>query len=374
MCANGWAAIRLLLGRTGGGLLTCVLYRGGEAIRGSSRSTRTSSRKLARRRAASSDVGVSSPTHDVKLTRTRRRGGDRDNVGNAKGRISYLGGAGEGCDPPQAAQVSHTPTADAAYRTTSARDVRGADVPGYGPPMAEWACRAPPADAADAASHLFGPAPRQHGPKTNAWCAARAARAVAILGGNDARRSASSCANVGGLPWSATIPGACSAPEGDGRWSAADGGGGGGGATVGAAGPMSGALQQRKEGPATMGRQIPAPRAAAAVAHPRTSRAAAAPERPAGEPLCMGVERREGWREEERWSGVQARAPAPLAAVAGEGPEARESSAFELGLSFQIGLPLETTLVSGPGRPADDTRVAWRLHEASVQDFKSVSP
>jgi len=73
MCANGWAAIRLLLGRTGGGLLTCVLYRGGEAIRGSSRSTRTSSRKLARRRAASSDVGVSSPTHDVKLTRTRRR-------------------------------------------------------------------------------------------------------------------------------------------------------------------------------------------------------------------------------------------------------------------------------------------------------------
>jgi hypothetical protein len=123
-----------------------------------------------------------------------------------------------------------------------------------------------------------------------------------------------------------------------------------------------------------MGRQIPAPRAAAAVAHPRTSRAAAAPERPAGEPLCMGVERREGWREEERWSGVQARAPAPLAAVAGEGPEARESSAFELGLSFQIGLPLETTLVSGPGRPADDTRVAWRLHEASVQDFKSVSP
>jgi len=60
MCANVWAAIRLLLGRTGGSLLAGVFCRGGEAIRGGSRSTRTSSRNLTRRRAASSDVGVSS--------------------------------------------------------------------------------------------------------------------------------------------------------------------------------------------------------------------------------------------------------------------------------------------------------------------------
>jgi hypothetical protein len=43
--------IRLLLGQTGGGL--GVLCRGGEAIRGGSRLTRTSSRNLASRRAAS---------------------------------------------------------------------------------------------------------------------------------------------------------------------------------------------------------------------------------------------------------------------------------------------------------------------------------
>jgi hypothetical protein len=60
MCANGWVAIRLLLGRIGGGLLTGVLYRGGEAIRGGSRTTRTLSRNRARRRAASRDDGVSS--------------------------------------------------------------------------------------------------------------------------------------------------------------------------------------------------------------------------------------------------------------------------------------------------------------------------
>jgi hypothetical protein len=48
---------------------------------------------------------------------------------------------------------------------------------------------------------------------------------------------AGSCADVGGLPWSVTTPGERTAPEGDGRWSAADGGGGDGGATAGAAGP-----------------------------------------------------------------------------------------------------------------------------------------
>jgi hypothetical protein len=61
MCANGWAAIRVILRLTGRGLLALALYRGGEAIRGGSRTTRTSSTNRARRRAASRGVGVSSP-------------------------------------------------------------------------------------------------------------------------------------------------------------------------------------------------------------------------------------------------------------------------------------------------------------------------
>ena len=91
-------------------------------------------------------------------------------------------------------------------------------------------------------------------------------------------------------------------------------------------------LQRREEGLAAMGRRILAPRAAAGrrrpaavAAHPWTSRAAAAPERPASEPLHMGAERREMRREEVRGSEVRVRArapapkrqPAPLAAAAG---------------------------------------------------------
>jgi hypothetical protein len=37
MCVNDWAAIRQLLGRISGALLTGVLCRGGEAMRGGSR-------------------------------------------------------------------------------------------------------------------------------------------------------------------------------------------------------------------------------------------------------------------------------------------------------------------------------------------------
>jgi hypothetical protein len=154
---------------------------------------------------------------------------------------------------------------------------------------------------------------------------------------------AGSCADGGGLPWSAMTPGERSAREGDGRWlgaevkeegvmaeevdgtAVANGGGGGGGATVAwlpRPSPaaqrchQSRALHRCVEGLAAMGRWIPTPRAmavaarrwrkrpAAAVAHPWTSRAAEAPERPVGEPLRMGVERREGWREEERCAGA----------------------------------------------------------------------
>jgi hypothetical protein len=70
MCANGWAAIRVLLRRTGRGQLALALGRGGEAIRDGSRSTRTSSRNrasgLARR-------GRLVATLDVGLTYPRRR-------------------------------------------------------------------------------------------------------------------------------------------------------------------------------------------------------------------------------------------------------------------------------------------------------------
>jgi len=61
MCANGWAAIRLLLARIGGGLLTDVLCRGGKAIKGGSHTTHASSRNRARRRVTSRSMGVSSP-------------------------------------------------------------------------------------------------------------------------------------------------------------------------------------------------------------------------------------------------------------------------------------------------------------------------